>query len=93
MYKFILFIAGFNSPTSQRAVNDVKNFLDKYMTELYSFSIIDIVDDTKCARSRKIFATPVFIKTSPGPERRVFGTFSDSEKVLENLGIDLTNKK
>lgn len=93
MFKFQLFIAGFSSETSQVAINNVKNFLKKNIPDEYSFSIIDVIDDPECARSKCIYATPVLVKTRPKPESRIFGSLKDKEKVFEALGIGLTNEK
>ena len=93
MHKFRLFISGFGSKTSQTAINQVKSILEGTLREDdYALSIIDIVDNPECARRKMVFATPVLVKHYPKPERRVFGSFRDTRKVLESVGIDLTNQ-
>lgn len=91
MYKFRLFISGFSSATSQIVIEQVKTIMDDNFPGNYTLSIVDVIDDPECARSKMIFATPVLVKHFPKPERRIFGSFIDPKKVLKNLG--LTNKK
>ena len=93
MYKLRLFIAGTESPTSKRAIEDVKTLFEKYLSDLYSFSIIDVLDNPDISRKQNIFATPVLIRSYKNHDRRVFGNLSNPKKVLEKLGIVLTIRK
>ena len=69
------------------AIEQVRRILDANFADDYAMSIVDVVDDPACARRKFIFATPVLVKHAPPPERRVFGSFKDSKKVLKSLGL------
>lgn len=87
MQKFKLYIAGYSSKTSQKVIDRVVALLSDCVKD-YSLSIIDVTEDPDTARENTIFATPVFVKVFPLPERRVFGSFLNEESVIRHLRID-----
>jgi circadian clock protein KaiB len=51
---------------------------------------IDVVDVRKrpdVAEAERVIATPMLVRVSPGPTRRVVGDLSDLEKVRWGLGL------
>jgi len=86
-YILKLFVSG-SSPNSIRAINNLQRILDTHLTGRYSLSIIDLHQDKALAETEQIIALPLLIKKHPLPERRLIGDMSDTQKVLNGLGIN-----
>jgi circadian clock protein KaiB len=90
IYRLRLFITG-ASPNSIRAVNNLKMICETYLKENYEMEIVDVHQQPLIAESESIIALPLLIKKSPGPERRLIGDMSNTEKVLRGLGLSITD--
>ena len=90
IYRLRLFITG-ASPNSTRAVNNLKMICETYLKENYEMEIVDVHQQPLIAESEAIIALPLLIKKSPGPERRLIGDMSNTEKVLRGLGLSITD--
>jgi len=88
MTKFILklYITG-HTPTSERALENLKRIAEQEMKGEYEIAVIDILENPQLAEDERIIATPTLIKVLPAPLRRVMGDFSEKEKVLLGLGM------
>jgi circadian clock protein KaiB len=53
----------------------------------YTIQLVDISIEPEKAIEHRIVATPMGIKQSPGPERRVFGNLTDLDQVIEALDL------
>ena len=82
-----LFITG-ASPNSIRAINNLKNVCEKYITSGYELEIVDVYQQPENSITEQLIALPMLIKYSPLPERRLFGDLSDTGKVLKGLGLN-----
>ena len=85
-YQLKLFVSG-ASPNSIRAINNLKVICDSYLKEKYTLEIIDVHQDASLAQREQMVALPLLIKKSPAPERRLVGDLSNTQKVLNGLGI------
>ena len=85
-YQLKLFVSG-ASPNSVRAINNLKVICDSYLKEKYTLEIIDVHQDVSLAQQEQMVALPLLIKKFPVPERRLVGDMSNTEKVLNGLGI------
>jgi circadian clock protein KaiB len=85
-YVLKLYVAG-NTPNSVRALNTLKNILDKEFQGVYALKVIDVLKNPQLAEEDKILATPTLSKILPPPVRKIIGDLSDRERVL--IGLDL----
>lgn len=85
-YKLRLFITG-ASPNSIRAVENIKMFCEKYLKGKHQLEIIDVYQQPAIAAKEQIVALPLLVKKSPGPERRLIGDMSDTEKILKSFNL------
>jgi circadian clock protein KaiB len=85
-YTLKLFITG-TSPNSVRAIKNVREICENYLKGRYSLEIIDVYQQAVLAKEEQIIALPLLIKKTPGPERRLIGDMSETEKVLRGLGL------
>lgn len=86
-YELRLFVTG-ASPNSTRAISNLKNLCETYMSGNYSLEIIDVYQEDELKESDEIVALPMLIRKKPLPERRMIGDMSDRKKVLRGLGIN-----
>ena len=87
-YELRLFITGV-TPNSVRAINNIRNICESYLKGRYELQIIDVYQDTALAQQEQIIALPLLIKKSPLPERKLIGDLSETEKVLNALGVNV----
>ena len=85
-YILRLFVKG-ASINSLRAINNVKEICEKYISGNYTLEIVDVHQQKSIAEQENIIALPLLIKSFPYPERRMVGDMSDTPKVLRGLGL------
>jgi circadian clock protein KaiB len=85
-YVLKLFISG-ASPNSVKAINNIQRILDTHVQGKYNLNIIDIYQEKSVAEKEQIIALPLLIRKFPLPEKRLIGDMSDTQRVLEGLGI------
>ena len=81
---FLLFVAGI-SPTSLRAIVNMKAICEQYLKGKYKLDVIDIYEQPSMAIAENIIAVPVLVKKFPLPEERMVGDLSDTQSVLNGL--------
>jgi len=81
-----LFVTG-ASPNSERAIINLKQICETYISGQYSLEIIDVYQQPDLARLEQIVALPLLVKRFPLPEVRLIGDLSDTKKVLRGLGL------
>jgi circadian clock protein KaiB len=81
-----LFITG-ATPNSVRAIANIKQICEEHLSNRYSLEIIDVYQQREIAAQEQLLALPLLIKKLPYPERRFIGDLSDTEKVLNGLGL------
>jgi len=86
VYVLRLFITG-ATPNSVRAITNLRNVCELYLKGKYSLEIIDVYQQTEMAEKEQLVALPLLIKKFPLPERRMIGDLSNTEKVLNGLGL------
>lgn len=84
-YKFILFISGMSTKSSQ-AIENLRKISERYLPK-FELQIIDIRTEQQKAVEYQILAVPTLIKIQPNPSRIIVGDLSDTEKVLRILDI------
>lgn len=85
-YVLRLFVTG-ASTNSIRAISNIREICEKYLSDNYSLEIIDVYQQKDVAEKEQIIALPLLIKNFPFPERRLIGDMSDTDRVLKGLGI------
>jgi circadian clock protein KaiB len=86
-YKLRLFITG-ATPNSARAIINILNICESYLKDRYELQIIDVYQDEALAQEEQLIALPLLIKKLPLPERKLIGDLSETEKVLNALGVE-----
>jgi circadian clock protein KaiB len=85
-YTLLLFVTGM-SRGSVNAIENIKNICETYLKNNYSLEVIDIYKNPGAVEKYNIIACPTLIKKLPIPFKRLIGDLSDTDKVIEGLGI------
>lgn len=76
MCAFNLYITG-RTARSQKAITDLKSFLESAFMNNHSLEIVDILENPDLGQKYNIIATPTAVKAHPPPLRKVIGDFSN----------------
>ena len=84
--KLRLYAAG-ASMNSVKAIENVKGICETHLKGRYELEIIDIYQQPLLAQEDQIIALPLLVRKYPLPERRFVGDMSDTEVIINGLGI------
>jgi circadian clock protein KaiB len=87
MFKFRLFVAG-DTLNSARAVANLKALCRDHLPDRHEIEIVDVFREPKRALVDGIFMTPTLVKLSPAPAKKIVGTLSQTETVLQALELE-----
>ena len=85
-YVLRLFVTG-ATPNSVRAITNLKKICDEHLKDNYSLEIVDVYQQLEIAKKEQLLALPMLLKKHPLPEKRLIGDLSDTNKVLNALGL------
>ena len=85
-YILRLYITGM-TPRSQRAIENIKEIFETYLSGRYDLEVIDIYQQPERAKEAQILAAPTLVKQLPLPVQKLIGDMSDTDRVLIGLGI------
>lgn len=74
----ILFVSSKGDPKSIKAIENIERICKGHK---FNLTILDLIENPHIAKSLKIIATPLLIKTLPKPSKKFIGD-------LSNLGIN-----
>ena len=85
-YRFRLYVAG-EAPNSLLAIANLTELCETHLPGRHHIEIVDLVANPKRALLESIFMTPTLISVVPYPGRRIVGTLSNTEPILQILGL------
>lgn len=86
-FKFRLYIAG-DASNSVLARTNLAALCQTHLAGRYEIEIVDVFRQPKRALIDRIFITPTLVKVMPMPVCRIIGTLSQTQTVLDALGMD-----
>jgi len=86
-FKFRLYVAD-NAMNSVEAVANLTAFCRTHLPERHEIEVVDVFREPKRALADNVLMTPTLIKLAPPPLRRIVGTLSQSEPLLQVLGLE-----
>lgn len=92
VFKFRLYIAG-EAPNSLQAMANLTQLCDTHLPERHEIEIVDVLLDPKRALKESIFMTPTLVTESPYPGHRIVGTLSNTEPILQILGLGAAQRR
>jgi hypothetical protein len=81
-----LFVAG-DERNSRLARENLKRLCEKYVNSGYKIEIVDVLQDFKSALENNVLLTPALMVLSHLTQITIFGTLSDTTKVLSALQL------
>jgi circadian clock protein KaiB len=85
-YRFRLYVVG-DAPNSMRAIANLKALCREHLAGDHDIEIIDVLLDGKRAIADRVFMTPTLVTLAPLTPRRIVGTLSQTDAVLQILGL------
>jgi circadian clock protein KaiB len=87
-YKFRLYVAG-DAQNSAQAIANLTALCQSYLANRHDVEVVNVFRDPKRALADGIFMTPTLVKLAPAPSpRKIVGTLSQIQPVLEALGLE-----
>lgn len=87
-FKFRLYVAG-DAFNSAQAISNLNAMCRTHLVDRHEIDIVDVFREPQRALEDGIFMTPTLVKLAPAPQRRVVGTLSQTQPVLQALGLDM----
>jgi circadian clock protein KaiB len=89
-FKFRLYVAG-DAQNSVQALANLKALCLAHLPDRHEIEIVDVLREPRRALDDSIFMTPTLIKLGPAPCRKIIGSLSKTEPVLEALGLGIAS--
>ena len=86
VFKFRLYIAG-DSGNSAQAIVNLNALCRMYLPDRHEIEVVNAFREPQRALDDGIFMTPTLLKLAPYPPRRIVGTLSPTQPVLQALGL------
>ena len=87
-FKFRLYVAG-GSPNSAKAFANLQALCHEILNARHEIEVVDILKEPLRALDDGVLLTPMLVKLSPGPIRKIIGSLNDRQPVLLALGLPL----
>jgi circadian clock protein KaiB len=87
IFRFRLYVAG-TTHNSGQALSNLTAMCNAYVPDRHHIEIVDIFRDPDRALGDGIFMTPTLVRLGPLPSRRIVGTLSQTQPVLQALGLE-----
>ena len=81
-----LYVAG-DGPNSVAARNNLQRLLAPYDPSTHSLEIVDCLQEPLRTLREGVLVTPTLVRLEPEPVQTIIGSLSDSQRVLEALGL------
>ena len=86
-FRFRLYVAG-DASNSALAVANLGSLCRTYLAGRHEIEVVDVFRFPGRARADGVFMTPTLVKLAPGPALRVAGTLSQTQALLDALGLE-----
>ena len=87
IFKFRLYVAG-DAPNSVQALANLTALCRAHLPDRHEIEVVDVLREPKRAMADDVIMTPTLIKLAPSPVRRIVGTLSQTQSVLQALGLE-----
>jgi circadian clock protein KaiB len=86
-FKFRLYVAG-DAQNSSQAVANLAALCQAHLLDRHEIEVVDVFREPKRALANGIFMTPTLVKLAPSPVRKIVGTLSQAQPVMQALGLE-----
>jgi circadian clock protein KaiB len=81
-----LYVAG-DAQNSQAAVANLHDICERFLPARHRIELIDVLSEPERALSDGVLMTPMLVRVAPLPVRKVVGSLSETQVVLQVLGL------
>jgi circadian clock protein KaiB len=85
-FKFRLYVAG-DAANSMQAVSNLHALCREHLPERHEIEVIDVLREPKRALDEGVLLTPMLVRVSPDPIRRIVGNLSLPQPLLQMLEL------
>jgi circadian clock protein KaiB len=85
-FKFRLYVAG-DGPNSTQAIANLHALCQEHLPGRHEIEVVDVLREQPRALADGVMLTPLLVKLSPAPIRKIVGTLSQRDPVLHALGL------
>lgn len=85
-YQLRLYVAG-ETPKSLAAIANLQALCETHLPGCYLIEVVDLAKNPELAAGDQIIALPTLIRRRPPPLKRIIGSLSDTDKVLDGLEL------
>lgn len=86
LFKFRLYVAG-GAQNSAQALANLTAICREHLPDRHEIEVVDVFREPERALADGILMTPTLVKLVPSPVRRIVGTLSRTQTVLQTLGL------
>lgn len=86
LYKFRLYVAG-DAENSLAAIANLRDICDRFLPARHQIELIDVLREPMRASADGVFMTPMLVKLTPLPARKIIGCLSNRVTVLQALDL------
>jgi circadian clock protein KaiB len=86
-FKFRLFVAA-GTLNSIQAIANLNALCRSRLAGRHEIEVVDVFREPQRALAEGIRMTPTLLKLAPTPTKRIVGTLSQTQRVLETLGLE-----
>jgi circadian clock protein KaiB len=87
IFKFRLYIAE-GTQNSAQAMANLTAICETHLKGDYHIEVIDVLREPKRGLADGVLMTPMLVKLTPPPVRKIVGTLSQTQPVLQALGLE-----
>ena len=87
VFKFRLYVAG-DTQNSMQALANLTKICQTYLADSHEIEVLDVFKEPGLTLQEGIFMTPTLVKLSPSPMIKIVGTLSQTQIMLQTLGLD-----
>ncbi len=87
IFNFRLYVAD-DTLNSGQAVANLRAICNRYLPGRHNIELVDVFKESDRAMEDRIFMTPTLIKLAPGHVERIVGNLSQTNLVLQVLGLE-----
>lgn len=92
VFTFRLYVTG-DAPNSLQAMANLTQICETYLPDRHEIEVVDVLRDPKRALKESILLTPTLVTESPYPGHRIVGTLSNTEPILQILGLGAAQRR
>jgi circadian clock protein KaiB len=86
IYEFRIYVVG-DAPNSTLALANLSALCHAHLPDRHQIEVVDVLRNPRRGFADGILLTPTLVKLSPLPVRKIVGTLSRSQHVLQALGL------